>query len=47
MAPANLVSRLRFVWRVPQQPYLRFATNDYSLDPRLVSAVAGGERAGS
>jgi hypothetical protein len=25
----------RFVWRVPQQPYLRFDTNDYSLDPRL------------
>jgi transposase len=25
----------RFVWRVPQQPYLRFETNDYSLDPRL------------
>jgi hypothetical protein len=23
------------VIRVPQQPYLRFATNDYSLDPRL------------
>jgi hypothetical protein len=23
----------RFVWRVPQQPYLRFDTNDYSLDP--------------
>ena len=21
--------------RVPQQPYLRFDTNDYSLDPRL------------
>jgi transposase len=25
----------RFVIRVPQQPYLRFDTNDYSLDPRL------------
>jgi transposase len=25
----------RFVMRVPQQPYLRFDTNDYSLDPRL------------
>ena len=25
----------RFVVRVPQQPYLRFETNDYSLDPRL------------
>jgi transposase len=25
----------RSVWRVPQQPYLRFDTNDYSLDPRL------------
>jgi transposase len=24
----------RFVTRVPQQPYLRFDTNDYSLDPR-------------
>jgi hypothetical protein len=23
------------VIRVPQQPYLRFDTNDYSLDPRL------------
>jgi transposase len=29
----------RFVLRVPQQPYLRFDTNDYSLDPRL-----GGRR---
>ncbi len=26
----------RLVVRVPQQPYLRFDTNDYSLDPRLV-----------
>ena len=26
----------RFVMRVPAQPYLRFDTNDYSLDPRLV-----------
>jgi transposase len=25
----------RFVTRVPQQPYLRFDRNDYSLDPRL------------
>jgi hypothetical protein len=25
----------RFVWRVPQQLYLRWDTNDYSLDPRL------------
>jgi hypothetical protein len=25
----------RFVWRVPQQPYLRWDTNDYSLNPRL------------
>jgi transposase len=25
----------RFVIRVPQQPYLRLDTNDYSLDPRL------------
>lgn len=25
----------RFVVRVPQQPYLRFDTNDYSLDPRF------------
>jgi transposase len=25
----------RLVWRVPQQPYLRFDRNDYSLDPRL------------
>jgi len=25
----------RFVIRVPQQPYLRFDTNDYSLEPRL------------
>jgi hypothetical protein len=25
----------RFVTMVPQQPYLRFDTNDYSLDPRL------------
>jgi hypothetical protein len=30
----------RFVMRVPQQPYLRFDTNDYSLDPR-----AAGRRA--
>jgi transposase len=27
----------RFVWRVPQQPYLRVDRNDYSLDPRLAS----------
>jgi hypothetical protein len=26
----------RFVTRVPQQPYLRFDRDDYSLDPRLV-----------
>ena len=26
----------RFVVRVPPQPYLRFDTNDYSLDPHLV-----------
>lgn len=26
----------RFVLRVPPQPYLRFDTNDYSLDPRAV-----------
>ena len=26
---------LRFVIRVPTQPYLRFDTNDYSLDPRF------------
>ena len=25
----------RFVTRVPQQPYLRFDRNDYSLDPRF------------
>ncbi len=25
----------RYVIRVPQQPYLRFDTNDYSLDPRF------------
>jgi transposase len=25
----------RFVTRIPAQPYLRFDTNDYSLDPRL------------
>lgn len=25
----------RFTWRIPQQPYLRWDTNDYSLDPRL------------
>ena len=25
----------RFVTRVAQQPYLRFDTNDYSLDPRF------------
>jgi transposase len=25
----------RFSWRVPQQPYLRFDRNDYSLDPQL------------
>ncbi len=25
----------RFVWRVPQQPYLRIDRNDYSVDPRF------------
>jgi transposase len=30
-----LDSDRRFVVRVPQQPYLRWDTNDYSLDPRL------------
>ena len=29
-------SDVRFVTRVPAQPYLRFDRNDYSLDPRLV-----------
>ena len=29
-------SAIRSVIRVPQQPYLRFDTNDYSLDPNLV-----------
>jgi hypothetical protein len=29
------VADRRFVVRVPQQPYLRLDTNDYSLDPRL------------
>lgn len=34
--PARLPdSDRRFVIRVPHQPYLRFDTNDYSLDPRL------------
>ena len=28
-------SAIRSVIRVPQQPYLRFDTNDYSLDPRF------------
>jgi transposase len=28
-------TEVRFVMRVPLQPYLRFDTNDYSLDPRL------------
>jgi hypothetical protein len=35
----------RFVVRVPQQPYLRFDRNDYSLDPRLAGrrrSFAGG-----
>jgi hypothetical protein len=27
---------VRFVTRVPSQPYLHFDRNDYSLDPRLV-----------
>jgi transposase len=34
-APMPDVDR-RFVLRVPPDPYLRFDTNDYSLDPRLV-----------
>jgi transposase len=34
--PASLpATERRFVIRVPAQPYLRFDTNDYSLDPRL------------
>jgi hypothetical protein len=28
-------TEVRFVMRVPSQPYLRWDTNDYSLDPRL------------
>jgi hypothetical protein len=28
-------SAIRSVIRVPQQPYLRFDSNDYSLDPRF------------
>jgi len=31
-------SELRSVIRVPQQPYLRFDTNDYSLDPRFAGS---------
>ena len=37
----------RFVIRVPQQPYLRFDTNDYSLDPRAAGRrveVRAGQR---
>jgi transposase len=37
----------RFVVRVPQQPYLRFDTNDYSLDPRFAGRrveVRAGQR---
>jgi transposase len=37
----------RFVTRVPQQPYLRFDTNDYSLDPRAAGRrveVRAGQR---
>lgn len=37
----------RFVMRVPQQPYLRFDTNDYSLDPRAAGRrveVRAGQR---
>ena len=30
---------VRFVMRVPSQPYLRFDRNDYSLDPRLVVSI--------
>ena len=33
----------RFVIRVPPQPYLRFDTNDYSLDPRAGRAPGRGE----
>lgn len=37
MRPLPLLTEIdrRFVWRVPQQPYLRFDRNDYSLDPRF------------
>jgi transposase len=38
----------RFVIRVSAQPYLRFDTNDYSLDPRLAGRrveIAAGQRA--
>jgi len=38
----------RFTMRVPPQPYLRFDTNDYSLDPRAVGRrveVRAGQRA--
>lgn len=38
----------RFTMRVPPQPYLRFDTNDYSLDPRAVGRrveVRVGQRA--
>jgi hypothetical protein len=31
----------RFVIRVPAQPYLRFDTNGYSLDPRLIGSRVG------
>jgi len=37
----------RFTIRVAQQPYLRFDTNDYSLDPNLVGRrveVRAGQR---
>ena len=33
----------RFVIRVPQQPYLRFDRNDYSLDPALGGRRGTGE----
>jgi hypothetical protein len=37
----------RFVTRVPAQPFVRFDTNDYSLDPRFAGRrveVRGGQR---
>jgi Mu transposase, C-terminal domain len=38
---------MRRVLRMPQQPYLRFDTNDYSLDPRFAGRrveLRAGER---